>query len=142
MSGPLPLPELLDEWHRWAEWISSNDPDKANGDDLTGWFEFNWVVEDDPELAWTAILEAIGQTRMEAYLALLAAGPLEDLLSLHGAAFIDRVEQCARSNENFARILGGVWQSNMSESIWQRVHAVSKLDGGDSDVSPAANPAK
>ena len=124
MSRPLPLKELLDEWYRWAEWISSENRDETKSDDLTGWFEFNWVVEDDPELAWKAIIEAIDQPRMAPYVGTLAAGPLEDLLDLHGPAFIERIEQCARSNARFASILGGVWQSAMPDPIWKRVQAV------------------
>jgi len=124
MSGPLPLRELLDEWYRWAEWISSEKRDETKSNDLTGWLEFNWVVEDDPELGWMAIIEAINQPRMERYLGILSAGPLEDLLDLHGPAFIERIEQHARSNASFARILGGVWQSAMPDSIWKRVQAV------------------
>lgn len=124
MSRPLSLGELLDEWYQWAEWISSKDRDESKGEDLTGWFEFNWVVEEDPELAWEAIVEAVDQPRIKSYLGHLAAGPLEDLLDVHGPAFIERIEQCARSNATFARLLCGVWQSSMPESIWRRVQAV------------------
>lgn len=131
MSGPLPLPELLDAWYRWAAWISLKDRDEAAGDGLTGWFEFNWVVEDEPELAWKAILEAIEQPRMGPYLGLLAASPLEDLLSLHGPQFIDRVEARARTDPKFAWVLDGVWQFTMPEPIWQRVQAVSNMEGWD-----------
>ncbi|WP_313178083.1 DUF6869 domain-containing protein [Massilia sp.] len=138
MNGPLPLPELLDAWYLWAKWISSKGRDEAEGEGLTGWFEFNWVVEDEPELAWQAILEAIEQPRMQAYLGLLAAAPLEDLLSLHGPAFIDRVEECARTDPTFAWVLGGVWQYTMPESIWERVQAVRNTDGWDSVA--ATNP--
>lgn len=81
-------------------------------------------MEEDPELAWEAIIQAIDQPRMKPYLGHLAAGPLEDLLDLHGPAFIERIEQCARSNATFATLLGGVWQSSMHESIWKRVQAL------------------
>lgn len=124
MNSSLPLKELLDEWYRWAEWISSETRDETKSHDLIGWAEFNWVVEDDPELGWKAIIEAIDQPRMEQYLGILSAGPLEDLLDLHGPAFIERIEQRARSNASFARILAGVWQSAMPDSIWKRVQAV------------------
>lgn len=131
MNGPLPLSELLDEWYRWAEWISSEDRDESKSGELTGWFEFNWVVEENPELAWKAIVEATDQPRMEPYLGHLAAGPLEDLLDMHGPAFIERVEQCARLNAKFSRVLRGVWQSAMPESIWKRVQAAQNIETSD-----------
>lgn len=54
--------------------VSSKDRDEATGEYLTGWFEFNWVMEEDPELAWEAIIEAIDQLRMKPYLDHLAVG--------------------------------------------------------------------
>jgi hypothetical protein len=88
-----------------------------------------YLVEEDPETAWEAILEAIDQPRMTPYLGNLVASPLEELLDLHGASFIDRAEQRARSDAKFARILDVVWKSVMTESIWQRVQAVWNPEG-------------
>lgn len=121
MSEPLPQNELLDEWHRWAEWVLDPNRDESKGAKLVGWSEFDWAVYNDPELAWRAILEALRQPRMAPYLPTLAAGPLEDLLSLHGERFIDRVESEAESNPKFAWLLDGVWQHDIPDSIWARV---------------------
>jgi hypothetical protein len=140
MSEPLPLPELLDEWHHWAEWVSSEPRDEEQAKNLIGWGEFDWAVSDYPELAWQAILEAMEQPRMAAHLEKLAAGPLEDLLSKHGAAFIERVELRAKSSAKFAWLLGGVWQHTMPESIWFRVQAVWDRRGWDGNPTVAANP--
>jgi len=140
MSQPLPLPDLLDEWHRWAEWVSSEPRDEKQAADLIGWEEFDWAVSDYPELAWEAILDAMEQPRMEAHLAKLAAGPLEDLLAKHGPTFIDRVELLAKSNKKFAWLLGGVWQYTMSEAILSRVQAVWDRAGWDGNPIVAANP--
>ena len=131
MSQPLPLPQLLDEWYRWAEWISNPNRDENRSSELIGWNEFDWAVQDYPELAWQAILDALNQPRMEPHLGTLAAGPLEDLLSLHGNTFIERVEYAARTNPKFAWVLGGVWQGKMSASIWARVQSVWDRKGWD-----------
>jgi hypothetical protein len=131
MSAPLPLPELLDEWYRWAERIRTPNRDESQSGELIGWDEFDWAVQDYPELAWQAILEALNQPRMEPYLGTLAAGPLEDLLSTHGANFIERVESEARANPRFAWLLGGVWQHKMSEELWGRVQSVWSRSGWD-----------
>jgi hypothetical protein len=123
MSEPLPLPQMLDAWFQWAAWVSDPNRDESKSSELIGWNEFDWTVQDFPEVAWQAILEAMKQPRMEPHLGTLAAGPLEDLLSLHGERFIERVEQEALANPRFACLLGGMYQYKMSESVWARVQA-------------------
>lgn len=127
MSGILPIPELLEAWRLWATAQRSG----ADTSNLTGWMEFNWAVEEDPDHAWSAILAALDDPKMDASLGVLAAGPLEDLLSLYGERFIERVEIAARSNPKFAWLLGGVWQHTMTEPVWSRVQAVWDRKGWD-----------
>jgi hypothetical protein len=131
MNEPLPLPQMLDEWFRWAAWVSDPNRDESKASELIGWNEFDWTVQDYPEVAWQAILEAMNQPRMEPHLGTLAAGPLEDLLSLHGERFIDRVEVEARANPRFAWLLGGMYQYKMPENIWARVQSVWDRRGWD-----------
>lgn len=57
--------------------------------------------------------------------AVLAAGPMEDLLKRHGAEVIDQVESLAHSRPDFAFLLGGVWQSSIPDHLWERVRAVT-----------------
>ena len=127
MSGILSIPDLLEAWRLWAVAQRSG----ADIRDLTGWMEFNWAVEVDPEHAWSAILAALEDPRMQESLGVLAAGPLEDLLSIHGERFIGRVESTARANPKFAWLLGGVWQHTMPEDVWSRVQAVWNRTGWD-----------
>lgn len=84
------------------------------------------IVHDEPELAWSAILQILTQDLSEMQTALLGAGPLESLLGMHGAQFIDRVEQEAKQNERFNHLLGGVWKNQMPKHIWQRVECTRK----------------
>ena len=76
---------------------------------------------ENPQLAWRAILDIAQRSLTEDEEALLAAGPLEDLLSWHGPEFIDRVEREAKINSQFNHLLGGVWRNEMPEEIWQRI---------------------
>lgn len=46
MNAPLLLPQLLDEWYRWADWVSDPERDKSEAKDLVGWNEFDWAVND------------------------------------------------------------------------------------------------
>ena len=57
-------------------------------------------------------------------IAVLAAGPLEDLLAKRGEDFIDRVEELARKDPKFNDLLGGVWRNTMTDEVWQRVQAI------------------
>lgn len=138
MTGPLPVPEVLKAFREWAEWARAHPGEQNPSGELTGWFEFNWLVEDYPEQAWLAILAALEDPRMESSLGVLAAGPLEDLLSLHGEVFILRVEEMTRSNPKFAWLLGGVWQSQMTEDVWRRVQDVWDRRGWDGNLQNKA----
>ena len=131
MATPLPVPELLDEWLRWAEWVSSPDRDAALGQELIGFDEFDWIVREHPEHGWRAILAALKDSRLEPHYGTLAAGPLEELLAYHGQQFIERVEAEAKANPKFAWLLGGVWQFTMTEEVWARVQAVWDRGGWD-----------
>ncbi len=84
------------------------------------------LVYDEPELAWSAILQILTHDLSEMQTALLAAGPLESLLAMHGAQFIDRVEQESKQSERFNHLLGGVWQNQMPKHIWHRVECARK----------------
>jgi hypothetical protein len=84
------------------------------------------VVRDEPEIAWPAILQILQRELTEDQIAVLAAGPLEDLMAVHGAQFIERVESEAARNPRLNHLLGGVWQSKMEPEIWQRVQKARK----------------
>lgn len=98
-----------------------------------GWaeVEVDWLERNDPETLWQVILDIYPRPEARAHLGLLAAGALEDLLGLHGPAFIDRVESLARRNPLFAHVLGGVWQFTMTDDVWSRVQAVQDTSGWD-----------
>ncbi len=77
----------------------------------------------DPETAWQAVLRIMKHDLSDEQMALLAAGPIESLLSWHGPKFIDRIEAEAQRSPAFAHLLGGVWRQDMPDEIWQRVES-------------------
>ncbi len=88
---------------------------------------------ENPEKTWEYILFATMDPRFSNnHIEIMAAGALEDLLSHHGSAFIDRVERQAKIDKRFAMMLGGVWKFQMSEDISSRVRAAS-VQGGHGD---------
>lgn len=87
------------------------------------WEQLDALCRNDPELAWSVILEILGRTHSTQALECLAAGPLEDLLAEHGNRLIELVEHEAQRNNDFRGLLAGVWQNTMSDDLWLRVQA-------------------
>jgi hypothetical protein len=131
MYRSMPIPELLDAWLAWAQWVTTPDRDESRSGDLVGFDEFGWIVQEEPEKAWAAILAAVADPRCRPFLGNLAAGPLEDLLSLHGDLVIERVEHQARADPGFAWVLGGVWRYTMTDVVRDRVQQVRDRRGWD-----------
>src|SRR4051794_19222057 len=52
---------------------------------------------------------------------ILSAGAVEGLIARFGERYIDRVEEKARKDPAFAKLLGGVWRNSMSDEIWARL---------------------
>jgi hypothetical protein len=106
----------------WAQYWSKDPAVSEEGAWAFG--ELLDLVETEPERAWESILYALNCMECLPHLGVLAAGPLEDLLCLHGVKFIDRIERLAVSDPRFAHVLGGVWQSQIPPEIWARVQQV------------------
>ncbi len=139
MLQPMPIPQLLEEWLLNASWTADPKNIGIENPHFLGFDEFLWVVQDFPEHAWQAILAVVADPRAEPFLGNLAAGPMEDLLSYHGDTFIDRVEAEAKKDPKFSYMLGGVWQFQMSEKIWNRVQTVWDRRGWDGIPKKDAN---
>ncbi|GAB3029269.1 hypothetical protein GCM10027285_09620 [Oleiagrimonas citrea] len=67
------------------------------------------------------ILERIDTSSPNDLLAVLAAGPLEDLLVMNGPAVIDEIETLARQRPPFRRLLNGVWYRRCEPDIRARL---------------------
>jgi len=80
---------------------------------------------DEPEKAWNAIQEIIALDQSDNILAMVGAGPFEDLMVHHGTLLIDRVESCARVSPPFRRMLGVVWKNEIADHVWDRLRAIA-----------------
>ena len=63
------------------------------------------------------VLEKIDTTTDNDIFGILAAGPLEDLLTENGEAVVDRVETLARRNPEFRKLLNGIYDSDVKETV-------------------------
>jgi hypothetical protein len=120
----LDLATLAEAWiaHRLARTPDARDDT----------FDTVWrLCLDEPEQAFQFVLEVLRRDHSNKIQGALSAGPLEDILAKHGERMIDRVEAEAQSNPLFAKLLGGVWQNEMSDEVWRRVQAVWDRRGWD-----------
>jgi hypothetical protein len=81
------------------------------------------IVNPNPELVWQFVLAAYRRDISEHAFGMLAASPLEDLLSAFGPQYIDRVEVLAAEDLVFKHLLSGVWRQGMTDDMWIRVQA-------------------
>jgi hypothetical protein len=119
--------ELTETWIRY--WNAPENSLERENFDLA--MKFHDIEYHQPEILWAMILTIHKRDQSVHIDQVLSAGPLENLLALHGENFIDRVESEARTDPSFARLLGGVWKNRMTETVWQRVQAVYDRRGWD-----------
>jgi Family of unknown function (DUF6869) len=127
MAKEFKFDSLVEAWIRVMLKESSDEHDP----DFWAFSNLDRMIDDEPENAWSIILEILRRNQSSEILEVLSAGPVEDLLARHGEAFIERVENEARNDEDFAKLLGGVWQNTMSDEIYARVQRVWNRKGWD-----------
>jgi hypothetical protein len=119
---------LATHWIRY--WKNQEDSEEREA--LSWVSEREWdLVRRAPHEAWQLILGVLEQDDSTEIQEVLSAGPLEDLLVYHGEAMIARIEARAIEDQRFARLLGGVWQRDMSEDLWSRVQQAWNRRGWD-----------
>jgi hypothetical protein len=140
-SYPGPNRLTPEEFGRWIDaFISFQDTADENGkkdeDDPRWWAVFWFMCGNSdaaaPEDCWKGILEVLARRPSDKVLAVLAAGPLEDLIHRFGSQFIDRIEQQARAHSAFRDLLRGVWESG-TRDVWQRVQRAQEGPTGFED---------
>ena len=87
-------------------------------------FDATCLLEDSPEDCWRLIELAAQMDLTTDQAAYFAAGTVEDILGLHGEAFIDRLEIAARAQPGIRAFVAGIWRGRMSDAVWSRVRAL------------------
>ena len=123
-----------DELNHWAKsWIAYETSQSAEERESLWWacertLEAHW---DAPGELWQFINAVHAMDQSDRIMVMLAAGPIESLLATHGDDYIVLVEEKARSDKQFAKVLGGVWQNSMSDENWLRLQSVWDRTGWD-----------
>jgi len=113
----LSVPDLA---RAWVEQHSKSDRDRD--DNLFAMADYERELrEEDPDRAIDLILEVLKIETNPVLLSMLAAGPLEDVISM---ATIDRIEREAAVDQRFRHLLGGVWYFSASEELKARLDAL------------------
>lgn len=104
----------------WIEQYSKSDRDRDDNFFVLMDFERD-LREEDPERAIDLILEILRAETNPVLLSMLAAGPLEDVISMKT---IDRIEREAAANTRFRDLLGGVWYFRAPDELKARLDAL------------------
>jgi hypothetical protein len=82
------------------------------------------LIEHAPDDAYDVIRDLVRQAPSPYVLSIVAAGPLEDLLSDWGERVIDRLESDAREDPKLMAACAGVWKLYMSDEVWTRLRSL------------------
>ncbi len=105
------------------EWVSQySKSDRDRDDNFFAMMDYERDLrEDDPDKAIDLIVAILRIENNPRLLSLLAAGPLEDVISM---ATIDRIEREAAADKRFHDLLGGVWYYRAPEELKARLDAL------------------
>jgi uncharacterized protein DUF6869 len=104
----------------WVEQYSKSDRDRDDNFFTLMDFERD-LREEDPDRAIDLIVEVLRTETNPVLLSMLAAGALEDVISMNT---IDRIELEAAANTRFRDLLGGVWYFRAPEELKARLDAL------------------
>ena len=116
----MPLDPQIVARYWLANWDSTTSDHEK---ELNSWVDdaLYAAMQHDAEYAFR-IIEAINeQDSDQSQIEVFAAGPVEDLLVHHGETVIQNVVALASRDDNFARVLGGVWKRDMADNVWELV---------------------
>lgn len=104
-------------------WIDQNGcPEKDRDQNWSALRDYESEIrEEDPERALAIIVETLALETNTQMLSYLAAGPLEDLITMET---IDMIEAEAKRNEKLKMLLGGVWYHRAPEKLQARLDAI------------------
>ncbi|NOJ41618.1 DUF6869 domain-containing protein [Bradyrhizobium australiense] len=104
----------------WVEQYSKSERDRDDNFFTMMDYERD-LREEDPDKAIDLIVEILKIETNPVLLSLLAAGPLEDIISMET---IERIEREAIANKRFRDLLGGVWYYRAAAELKARLDAL------------------
>lgn len=109
------------------EWADAYIDVHESGNSANEHHSCYWAIEkfadmemDHPDLNWAAMLHIISKSTSDIVIHSLANGPLEELVELHGEAYIEKIEKVAQSNLDFRLLLRELLETT-DNAIWTRI---------------------
>jgi hypothetical protein len=113
--------EELNEWvNAYIEVHESENSSNENHSCYWAIEKFADMEMDHPDINWAAMLQIISLTTSDIVIHNLAAGPLEELVELHGVEYIDKIEKAAQTNLSFRLLLRELIETT-DKNIWSRI---------------------
>lgn len=125
--GDLPLERLATRYLAFLRAGDEANPAPEGHEDAWTADVFIELTDSHPDLGLAATDAALAVCETPDDVAVVAAGPLEDLIAQHGAALIDRIEARAAASPRFAYALTGVWPQGQDGTLfWARIEAARR----------------
>ena len=109
MTGQPSIEQIVDGYWRNYRLAGGDRKERLEADEwFWAWIDVDHAVRIPTPRTFELLLALVGSSKDEEALAYVGAGPIEDLINWHGAAFLDQIEEAARRNQAFRRALAGV----------------------------------
>ncbi|MEZ5769343.1 MAG: hypothetical protein R3D80_17970 [Paracoccaceae bacterium] len=133
--GDLPVSRLAARFLAYLRAGDDDTPAPVDHPDAWTFALMDDLTRDHPALGLAATCAALAACETPEDVALIAAGPLEDLLKANGAEVIGEIETLAARAPRLGYALTGVWPPEQGAALlWARVRAltteVAALDDG------------
>lgn len=109
--------KMAEQLDRYAEYFDTDWPDEYV-DDLSEIISCHF---DDPEKAFAYVVIGASRTDNPAFLALLACGPLEDVLRDPSPGLLERIVAEARKSARFRWLLSHPFKVAVAERAWEAI---------------------
>ena len=121
--GDLPVVRLAERWLGFTRETADSDAPQDHAEFWT-YALLHDLARVAPGLCLDTVLAALALCSTPDEVALVAAGPLEDVLVANGPAVIDRIETEAARSARLRLALTGVWpEGSAGTPVWRRVEA-------------------
>lgn len=117
--------EFVRSWMTIQDSLAGTEPYESN---FWAHEELADLCESTPEDAWEVILALVKEARSDSLLQAIGAGPLADLMTLHGEEYIAQVEREAAANSRFLRAMAGAWLDGEATPVWKKYYQIAGVD--------------
>lgn len=86
------------------------------------------LSEHTPRDAWEVILALVEAAKSDELLEAIGAGPLQDLMTLHGEQFISRLEHEAMANRRLRKAMASAWLDADDTPVWKKFYEIAGVE--------------